>query len=228
MAQNNIWEKEYQKPVLLTKDSSPQKDVTRFLRFLKKTEGVVLENLRILDLGSGTGRNANYLAWLGNQVSGLEISDTALQLAESRAEKMKVKVNYLKHDISTKYPFKNNFFDLVLDITSSNSLTEKERGVYLSEVYRVLKQRGYFFVKALCREGDKNARNLLKINPGKEYDTYILKGMGLQERVFGEKDFLDLYSRYFNIIKMIKKTNYTRFNNRSYKRNFWLVYMRKV
>jgi len=228
MAQEYIWEKEYQKPALLTKKSRPQKDVTRFLHFLRKTENVVLENLKILDLGSGTGRNANYLALIGNYVVGLEISDTALSLAKSQAKEIGVKVDYLKHNIGIKYPFKDNFFDLILDVLSSNSLNEKERKIYLSESHRVLKNGGYFFVKALCKEGDKNAHNLLKSNPGKEQDTYILKGMGVQERVFSKKYFLDLYSEYFKIINLTKKTNYTRFDNQSYKRNFWIAYLKNL
>jgi uncharacterized protein with ParB-like and HNH nuclease domain len=50
--------------------------------------------------------------------------------------------------------------------------------------------------------------------------------MGLTERVFGEQDFQNLYSKYFYIIRLEKKTSYTRFKNQSYKRNFWIAYMR--
>jgi hypothetical protein len=34
--QGNIWEKEYNNPLLLTKNDGPQKDTLRFLKFLKK------------------------------------------------------------------------------------------------------------------------------------------------------------------------------------------------
>ena len=62
---------------------------------------------------------------------------------------------------------------MILDITSSNSLNAKEREIYLSEVNRVLKKNGHFFVRALCKDGDKNAQSLLKKSPGKDYDTYM-------------------------------------------------------
>lgn len=227
MPQESIWEKEYQQSKLVTLGDEPQSDVLRYLKFLKKEQGVGLKNLKILDLGCGTGRNANYLAELGNEVAGIEISITAIRLAETRARQMGVKVKYLKQSMGETYPFANNYFDLVIDITSSNSLNEVERQKYLVEVDRVLKTGGNFFVRALNKEGDKNAKNLLKTSPGREHDTYIMKGLGLTERVFDRKDFVELYSKYFKILELSKKTSYARFNNQSYKRNYWLAYLKK-
>jgi len=228
MPQYNTWEKEYKNSLLVSKHDEPQKDVLNFFRFLKKKEKLVLKNLKVLDLGSGTGRNSNHLAQMGNEVTGLEISDTAINLAKSRAVEAGLKVDYFNHNIGAKYLFEDESFDLILDITSSNSLNAKEREIYLSETNRVLKKNGYIFVRALCKDGDKNAQSLLKKSPGKDYDTYIMKELGLQERVFSKQDFIDMYSKYFQIIKLDKKTSYTRFNNQSYKRNFWLAYMKKA
>lgn len=225
--QDAVWEREYRNPQLVTKDEKPQKDTVRFLKFLKKEEGIMLEGLRVLDLGSGTGRNSNYLAELGNTVTGFEISQTAIDLARTRTKEMGLAVDYQLQNIGTKYPFDDNTFDLILDVTSSNSLNEKERQIYLTETHRVLKTGGYFFVKTLCKDGDKNAKELLKKFPGTEYDTYINKDMGLTERIFTEQDFRNLYSKYFHIIRLEKKTSYTRFKNQSYKRNFWLACIRK-
>jgi SAM-dependent methyltransferase len=226
--QDTVWEREYRNPQLVTKDEKPQKDTVRFLKFLKKEEGITLSRLHVLDLGSGTGRNANYLAEMGNIVTGFEISQTAIDLARTRAKASGLSAEYFRQDIGAKYPFGDNTFDLMLDVTSSNSLNEKEREIYLAETHRVLKAGGYFFVKTLCKDGDKNAKELLKKSPGAEPDTYINKDMGLAERVFSEQDLRGLYSRYFKIIRLEKKTNYTRFKNQSYKRNFWLAYLKKV
>lgn len=227
MPQGIAWDNEYKNPQLVTKGENPQKDVLRFLKFLKKEEGVELKGLNILDLGCGTGRNSNYLAKLGNKVVGLEISKTAIDLASERAKDLGVLVDYKIRNIGSRYALEDESFDLVLDITSSNSLNESERDVYLSEASRVLKNGGYFFVKALCKDGDKNAKALIKKNPGPEPDTYINEDMKLVERVFTERDFKKLYAKYFRIIKLIKKTNYTRFKGKSYKRGFWLAYMGK-
>jgi len=83
--QGNTWEREYKNPSFVTKNEGPQADTLRFLKFLKKEEKFKVENKKILDLGCGTGRNANYLAEMGNNVIGIEISKTALELARTRA-----------------------------------------------------------------------------------------------------------------------------------------------
>lgn len=225
MTQSDAWEKEYRRPQLLTGRDAPQNDVLRFFKFLRKKCGLELENLNILDLGSGTGRNSNYLGELGNTVVGMEISPAAIKIAQKRAEQMGVKIQYLQHSIGTVYPFKNSYFDIILDITSSNSLNEKGRTVYLQETQRVLKPGGYFFVRALCKDADKNAKNLLKISPGMEYDTYFMKELGLTERVFSEEDFWRLYGQYFEIEKLMKKKGYARLNGQNYKRIYWLAYL---
>lgn len=231
--QGNIWEKEYKNPLLLTKNEGPQADTLRFFKFLKKEEKYKVEDRIILDLGCGTGRNSNYLAEQGNKVIGIEISKEALGLAKKRAKDLRVEVNYILGDIGEPYNIKDNSIDIVLDVTSSNSLDEKGREVYLREVNRVLKNGlptqvgGYFFVRALCKDGNKNVKNLLKLSPGREQDTYIIKEVGLTERVFSREDFIKMYSQYFKILHLEKKTNYSTFNNRIYKRDYWLAYMSK-
>lgn len=228
MAQAEVWEKEYQQPQLLTKKAEPQTDLKNFIKFLRKNQHVSIENLKILDLGSGTGRNSNYLAKLGNQVSGLELSATAVSLARERANNLDLKVEYAVADFGKPLSFKDQTFDVLIDILSSNSLNESERTSYLQETKRVIKPGGYFFVKSLCKEGDKNAKNLLHKNPGPEYDTYINRDMGLTERVFSREDFIALYSIYFKVVRLMKKTNYARFKGQSYKRNYWLAYLQNI
>jgi len=227
MNQGNVWEREYQKPMLVTKNDGPQADTLRFLKFLKKEQKYKVENRTILDLGCGTGRNANYLAGLENKVTGIEISKTAINLAKVRAKEMGMMVDYKIGDIGLPYDVLDSSIDIVLDITSSNSLNEKGREIYLSEVNRVLRKGRYFFVRALAKDGNKNVKNLLKQSPGKEYDTYIIKEMGLTERVFSREDFIKMYSKYFRILNLEKKTSYTTFNNRIYKRDYWIAYLQK-
>ena len=227
MSNSLAWEKEYRKPKLVSKDDKPQADTLRFFKFLKKEQKYNLEDKRVLDLGCGTGRNSNYLAQRHNEVCGIEISRTAIDIARERARKKDLKVDYILGDIAKRYDFPDLYFDLVLDVTSSNSLDEEGRSFYLQEVSRVLKNNSYFFVRALAKDASKNVKNLLKNSPGKEYDTYHIKEMGLTERVFSKEDFIKMYSKYFKIIKIDKKTSYTSFNGRVYKRNYWIAYLKK-
>lgn len=225
MPQSEVWEREYKNPKLLTRKAEPQTDVKNFLKFLRKQQGVEIEGQKALDLGSGTGRNGNYLGRLGAVVQGLELSPTAVALARERAAGKDWSVEYQVGNFGTTLPFADQSFDLILDVMSSNSLNEAERKMYLTETSRVLKTNGYFFVKSLCKDGDKNAKNLLLKFPGAESDTYINKDMDLVERVFSESDMREMYGYYFKILRLMKKTNYVRFRGQSYKRNYWLLYL---
>lgn len=231
--QGLTWDREYKNPKFVTGKEGPQADTLRFLKFLKKEEKHNVEDRKILDLGCGTGRNSNYLAERGNRVIGIEISKTALTLAIKRSQSLQtgfgeIEIKYILGDIGKPYNIPDNSMDIILDVTSSNSLDEKGRGIYLKEIHRVLKKNGYIFVRALCKDGNKNVKNLLKQSPGKEYDTYIIQDIGLTERVFSKEDFVKMYGEYFKILKLEKKTNYTTFNNRLYKRDYWLAYLKKL
>jgi hypothetical protein len=68
--------------------------------------------------------------------------------------------------------------------------------------------------KALCLEGDDNAKFLIKNHAGKEKDTYIMPDLGVTERVWNKQDFIDTYQKYFNVLHIEKKTSYSRMNGR--------------
>lgn len=211
----------------MTGEDKPQSDVLHFFKYLKKVEKYKIEDRNVLDLGSGTGRNSNYLSEMGNNVIGIEISSTALKTAKDRAQMANIEVDYRLGDIGAPYDVADDSIDIILDITSSNSLDEKGRAVYLKEMHRVLKSGGYIFVRALCKDGNANVKNLLKNSPGKEYDTYYIKEMDLTERVFSRTDIIDMYSKYFKILKLEKKTSYPKMDGRIYKRDYWLMYLKK-
>jgi SAM-dependent methyltransferase len=227
MSQKNAWENEYRNPLFITKGSKPQADTLRFLKFYKKETGKKMYGLSILDLGSGTGRNSHYLASLGNELFGLEISPTAIQIAKRYSTQNNNSAQFIEQSIGERYNFPDCHFDIILDITSSNALTEKERSIYLQESFRVLKPGGYLFVRALAKDGDKNAKKLIASFPGKEKDTYVLPKSNLMERVFSREDFLSTYTKFFQLIQIGKKSGYTNFDNQPYKRNYWLAYFRK-
>ncbi len=226
MAQSEVWEREYKQQLLVTRGEQPQASVARFFKTLRK-EKITLEGVYVLDLGCGIGRNALYCAQQGAIVVGIEISKEALKIAKERMREAKVKVEYVHGDIGSVLPFGDNFFDVILDVTSSNSLSESERAIYLQETTRVLQPDGRMFVRALCKDGDVNAKRLLKDHPGKEKDTYIMPELGLVERVFSREDFLTAYKPYFNVYFFEKETHYSMFNGTRYRRNYWIAYMKK-
>lgn len=227
MPQKSVWENEYTKPQLITGGTEPQGDVKRFIRWLKKDQKRALPGMRVLDLGSGLGKNAIFMSEREAEVVGIEISETAIREAKKRALESGVTVTFLQGDIGSTLPFAGASFDIALDVISSNSLDEAGRKTYMQETSRVLKSGGYFFVRALCKDGDKNAENLLRDHPGKEKDTYTMPGLKLTERVFSKADFESLYSKLFVMKHLFKKSGYAQFQGTIYKRNYWVGYLVK-
>lgn len=227
MPQYTAWEREYKKPKMITASNKPAVAFKDFVKWLKRKECIELSSLVVLDLGAGTGKNAIYLAERGATVTGIELSKEAVKISKERASNAGVSVDFREGSFGEDFPFADQTFDLAFDVTSSNSLDEKEREIYLKETVRVLKPGGYMFVRALCKDGDKNALNLLKMSPGKERDTYFMPDLSLYERVFSRPDFEKMYGKDFEILKLEKDFSYTTVGDRKYKRNFWLAYLKK-
>jgi len=227
MIQKVAWEKEYKNPTFLTKEMEPQSDTVRFFKFLNKEEKFSIEGKHLIDLGCGTGRNSFYATELGFGASGVDISKTAISEGLEYAKENNISIGLKVGSMGEKLAYGDNIFDVALDVTSSNSLTEAEREVYFYEMDRILKPGGYVYVKALCKEGDTNAKVLLKRSPGSEKDTYILPEQKIMERVWIKKDITDFYSRKFKVIHLEMKESYTTMGDRKYKRRFWLMYLQK-
>lgn len=227
MNNKKAWDQEYTQPQLITKDIKPQKDFFRFLGWMKKNKNMDLNSgIKVLDLGCGVGRNAYYMAeHYGAQVYAWDFSEKAIQ----KGKKLFSHNNLIleKRDMTQTFPLPDSSVDLILDITASNALSESGRKKYLSEMNRVLRAGGYLYIRTLAKEGDKNAKALIKKFPGDEYDTYHHPDLKVRERVFSGPDFKKLYEKYFTVIRMLRKTGYQRFANQNYKRNYWNIYLKK-
>ena len=226
------WENEYRNPKFLALGTEPLSDVKDFMKWVKKLVrqnpqdfAAPISEWKALDLGCGNGKNLHYL--VENYVAsgvGYDISRTAIEIAHKRADGLLI--DYSVRSIGEVCPLENQSIDLVLDVTSSNSLNESERSILLGEIARVLKPSGYVFVRALCKDGDTNAKNLIKQFPGQEYDTYTLGTTGITERVFSKEDFEKTYADFFEIVYLEKTSGYQKWGNQSYKRNYWIAYLK--
>jgi len=227
MNNKKAWDNEYKDSQLLSKNDEPQADVLRFIKWLRKEIIYDLEGKVVLDLGCGTGRNLLYFSDQYNCSGyGYDFSNEAIRIAHESKDKLEhSNAIFEERSIGELLPLEDNSVDIILDVTSSNSLTPDERNVYLKEVDRVLKPGGYIFIRTLTRDGDRNAQNLLAMFPGPHYDTYTHLDLGITERVFREKDFRELYEMYFDILFLKKQTGYQRRGSQSFKRRYLVAYM---
>ena len=89
----------------------------------------------VLDVGCGFGDNAIYLAENGHNVTGLDISPTALITAERRAKDARVDVTFAVAD-STKLDGYTDAFDTVIDSGMFHCLDDDGRRSYAAAVHR--------------------------------------------------------------------------------------------
>lgn len=218
------WESEYRDSKLLTLGTEPLASVRDFAKWLRRKRKVDMSDFFVLDLGCGNGKNLVYMVGeFARSGAGYDISPTAI----SEAVRLKggLDIAYQVRSIDEPFPVGDGSVDLALDVTASNSLDEKGRSVFVSEVARVLKPGAFFFVRALCKDGDDNAKRLVREFPGVERDTYVLPGVGVTERVFSRQDFIDTYSPLFEVVSLERASGYQKWGNQSYRRNYWIAYL---
>ena len=123
----------------------PPEELIRFIarNFYKKKDRSLI---KILEIGCGTGANIWFLSREGFSAYGIDGSIIAISKAKERLNNENLKYNLVKAD-ATNIPYKNDFFDAVIDIECvyANNLESTKK--IINEVYRVLKNNGYFFSK---------------------------------------------------------------------------------
>ena len=70
------------------------------------------KEIKILDVGCGTGRHSIELSKRGYAVTGIDLSESQLRCAKEKATSQSLKIDFQKHDART--PHYSNAFDLVI------------------------------------------------------------------------------------------------------------------
>lgn len=114
----------------------PSKNVENFLKSKKG---------KILDLGSGSGRNIIKLKDKISEFYLVDFSKEMLRLAEKKAEIQNIKIKTFVSDL-TKIPFENNFFDSAICISAIHCIPKKQHKKAVKELYRVLKSKSEAYI----------------------------------------------------------------------------------
>ncbi len=110
-------------------------------------ESGVVERGVALDICSGTGNNAIYLAEQGFTCYGIDISPTAIGYARDKAAKAGVSCE-LTAGNAIELPYPDESFTLVFDRGCFHSIPPPKRRTFVKGVYRVLKPGGKY--QLLC------------------------------------------------------------------------------
>lgn len=226
-----FWNKEYKKDGkgehIFNLSTEPAEDLIKFTRWMERElgKGALSKETFILDLGCGNGRNIIYLSKeFGCKGIGYDISDEAIKQAKEASKKLWL--DFSTRSIAGKFDLPDESVDLVLDMMASHYLKEDEREVYLQEIVRMLKPRGWVFLKSFLKEEDRNAARLIRENAAGEEDAYIHPVHGTYEHVWAEEKLRDFYGKYFNIEKVERSGKHLK-DGKAFKRRHVVVYMSK-
>ena len=125
---------------LLYQDKDYQSE-TQFLNSLLKSYGVVQG--KILELGCGTGKHAIFLASLGYEILGIDISHEMIELANKNKSELPSiiadRIVFQQGD-ACAIPFPDQSFDVVLAVECIFHFPDRKQ--FFKEAYRVLKPGG--------------------------------------------------------------------------------------
>lgn len=142
----------------------PQEDMKNVIKFMKK------ENVnKVLDLGCGSGRHVVLLTKESFNVYGTDISKEGINLTKKNLKKLSLKAKLKVTSCYEKFPFIDNFFDAVISTqVIHHNYIEKIR-YCISEIERVLKKDGIFFVTVASKRNKRIAAKSKLVKPR----TYI-------------------------------------------------------
>ncbi|MDE2890394.1 MAG: class I SAM-dependent methyltransferase [Gemmatimonadota bacterium] len=96
---------------------------------------------KVLDLGCGSGNDVRRLAELGFQVTGLDFSKIALDIARS---KRNPRAGYVRADMGRGLPFLKRCFDAVFSNVALHMFDDMITRAVIQEVKRILRPSGIF------------------------------------------------------------------------------------
>ncbi len=108
------------------------------------------KNLKIIDIGCGTGRHSIELAKRGYQISGIDLSESQLARAREKAKEAGVTIDFQKHD-ARALPLDGEFDLAIMLCEGGFSLMETDEMNFeiLKNATKALKDNGKFIFTAL-------------------------------------------------------------------------------
>lgn len=124
---------------------------------------------KILEIGTGNGFTAIELAKLGYDITSIDISKVALDVAKRRVGNLNADIYFMCGD-ARALEFHENSFDCVISTSLVEHLTENDAKTHLLEIKRVLKPQGgyYFYAGNRLKKAYESAGLHLKMYSTKE------------------------------------------------------------
>jgi SAM-dependent methyltransferase len=100
---------------------------------------------KTIDLGCGTGNYAIYLAGLGFDVTGVDSSPKAIEIAGEHAKKRGVRCRFIAADLLGDLHEVNDTFDFAFDWELLHHIFPEDREKYVQNVHTLLNPKATYF-----------------------------------------------------------------------------------
>lgn len=151
------------------------------------------KEIKVLDLGCGSGNNAKFLAENGFDVYGIDGSKAAIEICEERFASWNLKAEFVKGDFM-RLPYDDGFFDLVIDRESLYANKFEHIKTAIKQVNKKLKHNGLFlsFIYSSCHP-DKEFGEMIEPNT---YDNFKQESSFYKAGVAHFTDIREIYELY--------------------------------
>lgn len=150
----SVWDEEYSSIRAIPSSTRllPSKGLLQF------SEIVDFNNQkRVLDMGTGIGRNAIFIANKGSFVTALDGSKVALSTLRKLVEENRLakSVNIVDYVFQTSLPFEKESFDVIIDsYFFCHLINEVIRENYLNELNRILNNEGLIYMSVFAEDDE--------------------------------------------------------------------------
>jgi cyclopropane fatty-acyl-phospholipid synthase-like methyltransferase len=147
-------------------------------------DGLIKKSDSVIDIGCGFGRNSNWLATQGIDVTAINIDKQEITHAKNRAKELVVTLNYILSDF-LKYDNKGKLFDVALDLGCSHMLSTPDQYLFEKKAATMVKTGGLLIYFGFSKNHPaynpdskraiyRNSEDLLKIY-GKDFEILSQK-----------------------------------------------------
>lgn len=145
---------------------------------------------KVLDLACGPGRHSILFARKGYNVTGIDLSENLLRVAEASARKEKLNIHFIKADL--RHIELNEKFDLVVNLFTSFGFFEKDEDNFsiFRSASNLLKPGGYFVFDFLNSSFIEN--NLVRESKEVKPHEQIIQ----KRRIEGDRVIKDIIIQY--------------------------------
>lgn len=184
------------------------------------------EDVRILELGCGAGNNLWFAAREGFDVTGIDISPSAIEYAKKRFEDDQLKGNFIVAGFDELYKLEGPF-DLVIDRCSLTNVSIELAKKCITDIWGLLEYDGIIFFNGYSDRHGSCASGKYDSN-GMVTDIKVKFSSITELFFYGRRDIYELFDENWEILSLQHSETTEQLDSRYFVYADWKVKAKKV